>query len=395
MLTLAISIVVVLALVGEYPSPDVWAVAGFGLATICIIASIGLFEANAIQFGTDQLLEAPSTQLSAFIHWFFWSTHLGQQVVFCMAIITITIFLPFLSNKTYPEIQLIVMEWVGGLLVLWLSCVIISCYLLQRSKHGMYIGRVGINPFKQMKKVLAFAWRNKFPLNRSAFTYCEERLPTRIDLGKEQYGGPFTTEEVEDVKTFFRLLFLLATLFGYHVAGDGFLAARNLQRYSCPTLNIWYLLAFNLAFASSLVVLILIPLLRHLPQCHRYTPNMLKRIGIGLFMLLLQDLVYSYLMAVPVYEQSSPLYSRNASVNRLMFCFDCRAERYGFEWTSFCDHTLQPVDESTFLWLIFPQILNGTAQVLVHMTTLEFICAQAPRTMQGLLIGLWYAMFSF
>ena len=48
----------------------------------------------------------------------------------------------------------------------------------------------------------------------------------------------------------------------------------------------------------------------------------------------------------------------------------------------------------TFLWLIVPQILNGLAQLLVHMTTLEFICAQAPHTMQGLLIGLWYAIFS-
>ena len=28
------------------------------------------------------------------------------------------------------------------------------------------------------------------------------------------------------------------------------------------------------------------------------------------------------------------------------------------------------------------------------MTALEFICAQSPRTLQGLLIGLWYAMFS-
>ena len=44
--------------------------------------------------------------------------------------------------------------------------------------------------------------------------------------------------------------------------------------------------------------------------------------------------------------------------------------------------------------MIVPQILNGLAQLLVHMTTLEFICAQAPRTMQGLLIGLCYAMFS-
>ena len=27
------------------------------------------------------------------------------------------------------------------------------------------------------------------------------------------------------------------------------------------------------------------------------------------------------------------------------------------------------------------------------MTTLEFICAQSPHTIQGLLIGLWYSMF--
>ena len=50
--------------------------------------------------------------------------------------------------------------------------------------------------------------------------------------------------------------------------------------------------------------------------------------------------------------------------------------------------------DNTFLWLIGPQILNGLAQVLVNMTVLEFLCAQAPCTMQGLLIGLWYALFS-
>ena len=48
----------------------------------------------------------------------------------------------------------------------------------------------------------------------------------------------------------------------------------------------------------------------------------------------------------------------------------------------------------TFLWLIFPQVLNGLAHLLVSMTTLEFICAQAPHTMQGLLICIWFVMFS-
>ena len=66
---------------------------------------------------------------------------------------------------------------------------------------------------------------NKHSLNHNAFTYCEENTPTQLDLGKEQYGGPFTTEEVEDVKTFLRLILLLVTLFGYHVSRDRFLVA--------------------------------------------------------------------------------------------------------------------------------------------------------------------------
>ena len=44
---------------------------------------------------------------------------------------------------------------------------------------------------------------------RSAFTYCEGDIPSRIDLGKMKYGGPFTTEQVEDVKTLFRVLFIV------------------------------------------------------------------------------------------------------------------------------------------------------------------------------------------
>ena len=52
-----------------------------------------------------------------------------------------------------------------------------------------------------------------------------------------------------------------------------------------------------------------------------------------------------------------------------------------------------PVD-NTYLWFIIPQLLNGLSSLLVSMTVFEFICAQAPRTTQGLFIGLWYATFS-
>ena len=58
---------------------------------------------------------------------------------------------------------------------------------------------------------------------RSAFTYCEDKLPSRIDFGKTKYGGPFTTEQVEDVKTFLRLLVIISVgsyLFGEVIAAD-------------------------------------------------------------------------------------------------------------------------------------------------------------------------------
>ena len=71
---------------------------------------------------------------------------------------------------------------------------------------------------KTIYNVLKFAAKHKAPLNRSALTYWEEDIPSRIDLGKSRYGGPFTTEQVEDVKTVLPLLaigtqFTLLSLF--------------------------------------------------------------------------------------------------------------------------------------------------------------------------------------
>ena len=39
-------------------------------------------EANAIQFGLDQLLEAPTPKLISFIHWYYWSQNVAGLVVF-------------------------------------------------------------------------------------------------------------------------------------------------------------------------------------------------------------------------------------------------------------------------------------------------------------------------
>ena len=65
---------------------------------------------------------------------------------------------------------------------------------------------------KTIYRVLKYAAKHKAPSNRSSFTYWEEDVPSRINLGKTKYGGPFTVEQVEDVKTLLRILALTAPL---------------------------------------------------------------------------------------------------------------------------------------------------------------------------------------
>ncbi len=66
---------------------------------------------------------------------------------------------------------------------------------------------------KTIYRVLKFAAKHKTPIYRSALTYWEEDVPSRLDLGKTKYGGPFTTEQVEDVKTFLRIFVMSFPIF--------------------------------------------------------------------------------------------------------------------------------------------------------------------------------------
>ena len=56
--------------------------AGLGVHWYCVELAQGLFEANAIQFGMDQILEASSDQLSSFIQWYYWSFSLGRLAIY-------------------------------------------------------------------------------------------------------------------------------------------------------------------------------------------------------------------------------------------------------------------------------------------------------------------------
>ena len=48
-----------------------------GLAFSAYVVGTSLYKANIIQFGLDQLLEAPTTKSIAFIHWYYWAQNVG------------------------------------------------------------------------------------------------------------------------------------------------------------------------------------------------------------------------------------------------------------------------------------------------------------------------------
>ena len=162
------------------------------IAKACVAIGSTGFIVNAVPFGTDQMLGASSEEISSFIHWFVWGMYSGIGISYIVNL------LPCAGMGDDPTI-LVSMLFAVAVLSITL-CLDFLC------RNWLVIEPVSQNPLKSIYSVLKYAATHKHPARRSALTYWEDDIPSRIDLGKSKYGGPFTTEQVEDVKTFFRLL---------------------------------------------------------------------------------------------------------------------------------------------------------------------------------------------
>ena len=366
------------------------------------IVGLALFQANAIQFGLDQLLEAPTPKLISFIQWYYWAQNVGSLRFFYVVASSFSIL-----DATDEKINATITHFLNGnvdnaiiacsSIVMTVAVTAVLIKFCSTKKH-FYIQKAGLNPFKNIYKVLKYSWKHKVPEHRSAFTYWEEDIPRRIDLGKNKYGGPFTNEEVEDTKTFPRILPLLLCLFGYHLAGDGYSASDQLQRASCPSLPVLILIVFNPLHMSTLVGIPLyrLVIVKVIPRLKNV--RMLTKMWMGLYLSLLQ-IVFHIIVVV---NHDTTYWQQHHSVipygTHYPPCVQCYIIHTGCEFLFIprsldCQQYNDPVD-NTYLWFVIPQLLNGLSSLLVSMTVFEFISAQAPRTTQGLLIGLWYATFS-
>ncbi len=173
---------------------------GGSLFVVAVVACV----VTSLQLGLDQIPDASSSNITSFIAWFVFSIYAG-------------VWIPFISD--FPinsgvlcnsQLSYWVVQLYSLLPPLCMSIVLILDFLL--AKKWLIIEPKSPQSLTTIYHVLKFAAKHKAPLNRSALTYWEEDVPSRMNLGKSRYGGPFTTEQVEDVKTILRLLPLCLTL---------------------------------------------------------------------------------------------------------------------------------------------------------------------------------------
>ena len=278
------------------------------------IITMGMFEANAIQFGMYQMLEANSDQLVTFIHWYYWSIQLsrGLMILVSMAVDLILKSCWFdihvrtrADAKLLPSVPIILMTClIQGIMAA------VGVFLLQHYKRHLNVDHVGHSPFTMIYKIVKYAWQHKCPVNRSAFTYWENDIPSRIDLGKNKYGGPFTNEEVEDTKTFFRIFLLLLSLFGLHLSDNGSSSAVAFFTNSCslcPSAVTFLSLLYAPNIFSSVSIVVIVPLLHYviLPHFSRYIPNLLHRMGLCLAVILIQEVTQILIAILGIQEYNN------------------------------------------------------------------------------------------
>ena len=344
---------------------------------ICLVVSFpfffgyGIFEANMIQFGTDQLQFAPSQELSSFVYWVLYMNYFLLAFILLIAS-NITAF--FSENNNYFSFTFI---FGSGMLLIMIAVLSFCCFkshlVIELAQHN--------NPIKLIWRVMRYAWSHKQPVRPSAFTY-GEFPPSRLDLCKERYGGPFTTVQVEDVKTFFYILSIVLGTFGY-----GFIDTKSkicdqylvLIRKDGPNSFTENLLLTYPLTVPYLFITFAVPIHQFIvvPFFSNCIPIMLKRIWIGLAVLIVESIittVISYFMTRDI--------RNDLIINDLCLTF--------VNNITFQNKIQSDVLTLPFYIMAVPQFFTGVSILLVQFTSLEFILAQGPRTMQGLLIGIWY-----
>lgn len=344
---------------------------GIGLYILHFIALIP-FEGTIMHFGLDQLSDASSDEQSSFIHWYVWTIAIAE--------------LPpnFISSSNSKAVCFILLV----ISIVIISGMLVICLAWYRGACGCNMKFIceppSTSPYMCIFKVLQFAKNHKTPVNRSAFTYWEDNAPLRLDVGKEKYGGPFTNEQVEDVKTLLRLLcFLSCVLMMYFAVFISFIepfvlhfGSDQQNSYSINPKNPAYLVTGSIVCSPQFFAAFFIPfheLVLHPMLGNRYLPSIMSKMKIA-----------------------GILISANLAISLIIDGVGHSKQDVQCMFSAYYNITLLPGQVQAIgvspLVLILPCLMADLAISLLFVSILEFIVAQTPYSMRGMMIGFFYFM---
>ena len=324
------------------------------------------FQVTAIQFGTDQLQEAPKDHLSSFVFWYIFVEQIATPITEWVN------FALYFTKTRYIAIWAL-LGW--SLIVASLLTAVIaikSCFM-----SNLFVREPGTpNPYRLVYHVINFAWKHKHPAQHNDLTQWENKQPSRLDYGMCKYGGPFTAEEVHNVKKLLKLGAVLISLFGV------FLATYTLQndwqslvlvhiggRTTSPKNPLPFLLE---ASCDTVVLGLFIPLheLIIYPFFQKYTPSMLKRIWMG---------------AVLYIACATSVFTIDAIGHSITADIEC----FRIKLNTTVTPPISTLGINSAIVLV-PNFLFGLATLIFHISLIEFIVIRSPHSMKGMLLGLYY-----
>ena len=332
----------------------------------------GGFLVNSMNFGIDQLMDAPSWKVSSYISWYCW----------CF-------FVPDISSVLVLKCLYYPWSTIGTGFVAFVVTIALCVDIL--FNKTLVKEPTSPNPLKLIYSVLKYAARNKYPRSRSAFSYWDEKK-SRIDLSKTKYGGPFTFEEVEDVKTFLRMLgiiFVGSFFTGYFIVftdTEGFMFYRfqdvNFVENITDISSYHHCLVRQVFHkGASLLIVFGVPLFECFvyPLLQKYSEavTILTKFKYGMFFLLLTQLNY---LALDIAG-----YVVTSNKNITVPCLLCSSKTDLINGKTF---------NISFYWLGMPNLCSALAYYLIFTSTAEFLCSQSPYSMKGLVMGLTYSYVS-
>ena len=191
-------------------------------SVVLFSAGSGSVEATVIPFGVDQLSPgASSDEISSYFYYYYIIRNVAGFIATCIlfTVFDIVSFFPHSDDsrgsKAYNwnmDIDYVVQNFLA------LLAVTAALLVLFHFRNWFRRDKQHSNALYSVTRVLCFAARVKrqLPQRNRAFRYGGAWTP-RIDLAKTENDGDFSSEEVEEVKTFYRMLLLILSLFGYFI----------------------------------------------------------------------------------------------------------------------------------------------------------------------------------